>query len=340
MLCLSAWLGALPTRHVNQLMVYSKLGGNFLGFVDKPCMPNQAVTSCKSAHPNLGIVEVSIKQFAAKKLPNVHGFSWQSVNVELEGSRAFVMWDANLALKLVQKEHKLRGSERAFICVNKKIVPEIQVLNNDTRMQRGGLHVQGKQDHCVDLDRLACLTKLTILELERVNFHASKLPSLNDLSVTSCEIQRLVLPPGLRRLSLHKVALQKSASLASLVTNHKSLTRLAVHNQAFESNIPSELGSLSVLVILKLVSTNMVGHIPTELGLLSRLVLFNASYNKLSGPIPTELGGITTLHTLLLHENRLTVVPKELAYLQRLDVRCNKLGAIPTELQRVPLLRT
>ena len=340
MLCISAWLGALPTRHVNQLLVYSKLGGNFLGFVDKPCMPNQAVTSCKAARPNLGIVEVSIEQFAAKKLPNVHGFSWQSVNVELEGSRAFVMWDDNLALKLVQKEHKLRGSEQAFICVNKKIVPEIQVLNNDTRMQRC-LHVQGKQDHCVDLDGLACLTKLTMLDLERVNFHASKLPSLNDLSVTSCEIQQLVLPPGLRRLDLNKVALPKGASLASLVTNHKSLRVLDVHDQVFESNIPSELGSLSALAILRLVSTNMVGRIPTELGLLSCLELFNASYNKLSGPIPTELGGIFTLHTLLLHENRLTVVPKELAYLRRLDVRCNELqGPIPTELQRVPLLWT
>ena len=180
-----------------------------------------------------------------------------------------------------------------------------------------------------------------MLDLERVNFHASKLPSLNHLSVTSCEIQQLVLPPGLRHLYLNKVALPKGASLASLVTNHKSLTVLDVHDQEFQSTIPSELGSLSALAILRLVSTNMVGRIPTELGLLSRLALFNASYNKLSGPIPTELGGIITLHTLLLHENHLTAVPKELAYLQRLDVRCNKLqGAIPTELQRVPLLWT
>ena len=88
---LCAWLGSLPTHHVNQLMVYSKLGGKFLGFVDKPCMQNQVVTSCKATHPNLGSVEVSIKQFAAKKLPNVHGFSWECVNVDLEGSRAFVM---------------------------------------------------------------------------------------------------------------------------------------------------------------------------------------------------------------------------------------------------------
>ena len=42
MLCLSVWLGALPTRHVQKLKVYSKLGGNVLGLVDKHCMQNQA----------------------------------------------------------------------------------------------------------------------------------------------------------------------------------------------------------------------------------------------------------------------------------------------------------
>ena len=39
MLCLQAWCGALPTSLVGpaKLQVFSKLGGNFLGLVAKPC---------------------------------------------------------------------------------------------------------------------------------------------------------------------------------------------------------------------------------------------------------------------------------------------------------------
>ena len=39
MLCLHTHFGALPTRLASiKLKVFSKLGGNFLGFVDKPCL--------------------------------------------------------------------------------------------------------------------------------------------------------------------------------------------------------------------------------------------------------------------------------------------------------------
>lgn len=41
MLCLKSWLGGLPTRlgrYSHKLQVFSKLGGNLLGFFEKPCL--------------------------------------------------------------------------------------------------------------------------------------------------------------------------------------------------------------------------------------------------------------------------------------------------------------
>ena len=180
------------------------------------------------------------------------------------------------------------------------------------------------------------------LEIKNVDFCADLLPELDSLYVTSCKIERLVLPPGLRSLALQRCLFSKGVTLAGLVANRR-LVNLDVLDQEFESCIPSELGMVSTLVSLSFMASNMIGHIPTELGLLSRLRCFNAQCNKLSGPIPTELGNIFTLETLNLYDNRLTgCLPKELANctLFGIDVQGNKLETtIPNALIYVRYVR-
>ena len=195
--------------------------------------------------------------------------------------------------------------------------------------------MRGHRGRLVDINALVSLTNLERLDIKNTDFFAGTLPELISLHVTSCKIERLVLPPGLHSLVLAHTNFSEHATLANLVTN-QGLQTLDVRGQTFESCIPSELGMVSTLVALTFVSSKIIGHIPTELGLLLRLINFNASCNQLSGPIPTELGNITTLRWLDLHANRLTgCLPKELVNcnLDTINVQGNNLeSTIPKEL--------
>ena len=231
--------------------------------------------------------------------------------------RAAAMWDDQLARHVARRLHDCSmGSGflriHVFNCV--RIAPEIQVFH-DVR----NAVVCGQRGRMVDMNVLVSLTNLDRLDIKNADFCADMLPELGSIWVTSCKIERLVLPPGLRSLVLQRC-----------------LVNLHVRDQEFESCIPSELGMVSKLVSLSFTASNMIGHIPTELGLLVCLRFFNAQCNKLSGPIPTELGNITTLEALYLRANRLTgCLPKELANcnLLTIDVRGNELEAtIPKEL--------
>eukprot|EP00752_Nemacystus_decipiens_P014567 g12973.t1 len=104
-----------------------------------------------------------------------------------------------------------------------------------------------------------------------------------------------------------------------------------------EGSIPSELGSLSRLMVLILQRNQLEGTIPTEVGNLSALTKLVLDHNKLSGTIPRQLGELRELQVLSLGGNQLDgTIPMELGTLSKLEelhLRKNKLsGAIPPEL--------
>ena len=333
MLALSSAFGvaSLATNKRDKVHVFSSLGGKLLGFVD-----------ARSSAESFEAFEERIKRFAAKKMPHEHNFSWQCVKLVIDEARhrATAVWDDQLARRVARRLHvcTLGGGFR-WISVFKRerIAPEIQVFHDATNAE-----VSGQRGHLVDMNALVNLMNLDRLEIKNVDFCADLLPELDSLYVTSCKIERLVLPPGLRSLALQRCLFSKGVTLAGLVANRR-LVNLDVLDQEFESCIPSELGMVSTLVSLSFTASNMIGHIPTELGLLSRLRCFNAQCNKLSGPIPTELGNIFTLETLNLYDNRLTgCLPKELANctLFGIDVQGNKLETtIPNALIYVRYVR-
>ena len=93
-----------------------------------------------------------------------------------------------------------------------------------------------------------------------------------------------------------------------------TLEVLAVDNCFLSGTIPTEVGQLTALRILKL-GTNapLTGPIPTELGLSTNLEVLDLSMNQLSGAVPVELGNIQTLREALLGPNKLVgSVPAEI----------------------------
>ena len=62
--------------------------------------------------------------------------------------------------------------------------------------------------------------------------------------------------------------------------------------------IPSELGSLSGLRVLRVHGNDLSGPIPSELGNLSALELLDLGGNDLSGPVPPELANLSALESL------------------------------------------
>ena len=104
--------------------------------------------------------------------------------------------------------------------------------------------------------------------------------------------------------------------------------------------LPSELGSLTYLIILGIEDNQVSGEIPVELGNLPYLASLEFLGNQLSGEIPPELGSLPKLLSLRLEDNQLSgQIPPELgnlSSLEDLDISGNQLaGEIPSELGRL-----
>ena len=119
--------------------------------------------------------------------------------------------------------------------------------------------------------------------------------------------------------------------------NLSKLEHLSLLSNELSGGIPPELGNLFSLLSLNLSDNQLSGEIPPELGNLSNLEALSLGLNQLSGEIPPELGGLSKLESLALGGNQLSgEIPPELgnlSNLERLDLAVNQLsGEIPPEL--------
>ena len=115
---------------------------------------------------------------------------------------------------------------------------------------------------------------------------------------------------------------------------------LDLSENELNGTIPSELGSLSNLGVLRLSENQLRGTIPPELGNLTNLEVLNLFENRLSGTIPSELGNLSNLGALALFNNNLRgTIPSDLARLNNLRwllLWSNQLdGSIPPELGKL-----
>ena len=97
----------------------------------------------------------------------------------------------------------------------------------------------------------------------------------------------------------------------------KKLQVLKMDNSRFMKHIPTELGNMRSmrywdvkgsdgLMALEGETNAVSGTIPTQIGRLSNLLTFNMENNTLSGTIPAEIGNMTSLQRWVLPDNKLS----------------------------------
>jgi Leucine-rich repeat (LRR) protein len=97
-------------------------------------------------------------------------------------------------------------------------------------------------------------------------------------------------------------------------------TSIFIQNNSIGQTIPIEIGLLTQLTYLSLITTNLIGTIPSSLGNLTRLIGLDLSYNNLEGTIPAAIEYMTSLKFLLLGENLLNGnIPSSLGKLSSLE---------------------
>jgi len=124
--------------------------------------------------------------------------------------------------------------------------------------------------------------------------------------------------------------------LPSEIGDLNKLSVLKFHNNHIHGSIPPEIGSLDSLRVLFLYNNDFEGSIPSEIGNLSKLQELRLLDNKLTGSIPVELYSLTNLEMLMISHNELTgnLSPAvgNLTNLTRFDVSDNYLeDSIPAE---------
>ena len=121
-----------------------------------------------------------------------------------------------------------------------------------------------------------------------------------------------------------------------LSCNGGHIVYLSLYDHNLSGNIPSEIGSLTMLERLNLADNHLTGAIPAEIGNLTNLNYLSLYKNNLSGNIPSVLGNLVNLKILWLDINELHgSIPNtigNLINLQNLGMSNNQLsGIIPFE---------
>ncbi len=121
------------------------------------------------------------------------------------------------------------------------------------------------------------------------------------------------------------------------------LSRIILQNNNLTGSLPPEIGDLTDLTVLDLLTNHITGNISPELGTLDNVTLLDLSANAFSGGIPIQLGDMNRLSNLNVYSNQLTgPIPSSLGSLANLHVlqlSDNQLtGSIPLELNNSTLL--
>ncbi|KAK1266690.1 hypothetical protein QJS04_geneDACA015250 [Acorus gramineus] len=151
----------------------------------------------------------------------------------------------------------------------------------------------------------------------------SSLPSLVRFNLSMNTLYGTI-PPSLGTLSkLTSLSLylnQFSGSIPLSLANLSLLTKIDLSTNNLTGEIsPRFLTSWTKLVSLELQENNLTGAIPSEIGLLSNLRIVRLFENQLNGSIPPEMGDLKNLVELGLYKNDLSgTIPVSLCNLTQL----------------------
>ena len=323
MLCLRAHFGALPTSWVNstQLKVFSKLGGNFLGFVAKPC--SQSFQDAGKAYTMLRDVQ------ARAALLLKHAFLPPRYLAIYVGSHRLTSPSFPFADSLDQEQlgllGALHGAERIDVVYDGDTDFGVAKASLETRGLVASLEGETLRvlEHPRNSTRRAVLAPCE-LDLWGFNFHVKHLIFNN----SAATIGDLWAFPGLKSLRILPCPVQ-IVDFGSLARTCKLLTELTIIFDGLSSSlvgiselsnleqldvtansvrgtllVPCEVGSLSKLTRLSFCGPQVAGKIPSELGQLRHLNTLELNWTNLVCAIPSELGNLSKLRELRLTNNK------------------------------------
>ena len=103
--------------------------------------------------------------------------------------------------------------------------------------------------------------------------------------------------------------------------SHGRVFNVRLTDNQLSGELPSELGSLTYLIILGTKDNQVNGEIPVELANLNYLAALELHGNQLSGEIPPELGSLPRLGSMRLEDNQFSgEIPSELGSLSTLGI--------------------
>ena len=330
MLSLVACFGFTPCKTFEtSIQVYSKLGGTFLGAIQRPCLKEvdaysvlrkfQDQVATWLQHPKMPprylALFVGSTRLTSPDFPFVDHLDSKSSQQVLDVlSKALwieAMWDEDLTCA------KERLSSKAV---------RVDRFGNSLAIYKG---YRGHRVNNVSLP-----DELLMLELEAFSFRAD----IHEITAhrSARRLGRTDMFPDLKRLSLVSLLdfdfeqASKSKRLTFLRVDLPVLDKdvglmlglQTLDVQVDSGCIPDSIGLLTGLTDLTLKGFH--GNIPSRLGDLVELKKLAIQNTKLSGNIPSELCRLTNLSTLLLQNNPQLKgsLPKEFNNLSLLDVVC------------------
>ncbi|KAK7279870.1 hypothetical protein RJT34_24929 [Clitoria ternatea] len=182
---------------------------------------------------------------------------------------------------------------------------------------------------------ISCLSSLQYLNLGGILLHkeidwlqsVSKLPSLLELHLQSCQLQNIY--PSLQYAnftSLQVLDLAENDFISELPTWLFNLScdisHIDLSQNHFRGKLPTTLLNIrSIKSLLLSANYNLQGPIPDWIGQLEQLQELDLSYNSFSGPIPTNLGNLSSLIELNFLSNHLNgKFPESLGQLSNLEI--------------------
>ncbi|MDW8850106.1 immunoglobulin domain-containing protein [Flavobacterium sp. MMLR14_040] len=98
------------------------------------------------------------------------------------------------------------------------------------------------------------------------------------------------------------------------------ITSLSLIYNNLNGFMPTQIGQLNSLVLLKLEGNTLSGNIPSDICKLTNLAFLSLEYNDFSGPLPSQIGNLSLLESLKLSGNKLTEIPLSFYNLIKLSV--------------------
>jgi hypothetical protein len=348
MLCLEAWLGKRcfgNSVRDQQIKVWAKLGGTFLGLLERPCVANKAQTK-----QDVVSALCSLQAKVAIWLPHTQ-----------RGSKHLLVFDGLIQLTPHEFAYNTQSLDAQVVARHLGAAKDLHVLWNedDSYVER----VLGDQFLGAKLNQACLAVKayhsftmdrevLFFAELEAYKWKGKPIESV-EMRFSALGLGDVSMFPGLRRLTLDRMvsmynedfdnlaqckdlvdlevylhngwAPTISSKISSKITLLKGLTRLRISINNGLSTILSEIGSLGNLTSLDLQGNGFQGCIPPELAQLSKLFYLRIHGVDCKSCIPSEFGDLKNLKTLNLTYNdglygRLPSTLNALALLTRLDL--------------------